>query len=189
MAARHVVRKLPRAAKSPGRSDMLARVRTVAFHGVEVIDVETQVSIASGLPAFTVVGLQDEAVAESRERVSHGAGGARSLAATARNRPDQHRPRQQPRHLPGPGATRGGDDPVPLRLAIRAGPGLQPCAALRPGLPGAYLRPAARPHRPAYRCAGGVPRRPRAAAIEGEQRGAGAPGRRRPRTAALALRG
>src|SRR5262250_2555071 len=40
---------------------MVARVRTVAFHGVEVIEVETQVTIASGLP--------DKAVAESRERV------------------------------------------------------------------------------------------------------------------------
>src|SRR5919198_2415705 len=48
---------------------MVARVRTVAFHGVEVIDVEAQVTIASGLPAFTVVGLPDKAVAESRERV------------------------------------------------------------------------------------------------------------------------
>src|SRR6201998_3607619 len=48
---------------------MVARVRTVAFHGVEVIDVDPQVTIASGLPAFTVVGLPDKAVAESRERV------------------------------------------------------------------------------------------------------------------------
>jgi magnesium chelatase family protein len=48
---------------------MVARVRTVAFHGVEVIEVETQVTIASGLPAFAVVGLPDKAVAESRERV------------------------------------------------------------------------------------------------------------------------
>jgi magnesium chelatase family protein len=48
---------------------MVARVRTVAFHGVEVIEVETQVTIAAGLPAFTVVGLPDKAVAESRERV------------------------------------------------------------------------------------------------------------------------
>src|SRR6516165_9949542 len=48
---------------------MVARVRTVAFHGVEVIAVETQVTIVSGLPAFTVVGLPDKAVAESRERV------------------------------------------------------------------------------------------------------------------------
>ncbi|MGA8549683.1 MAG: YifB family Mg chelatase-like AAA ATPase, partial [Stellaceae bacterium] len=48
---------------------MAAQVRTVAFHGIEVLEVETQVTIASGLPAFTVVGLPDKAVAESRERV------------------------------------------------------------------------------------------------------------------------
>ena len=48
---------------------MVAKVRTVAFHGVEVIEVETQVTIASGLPAFTVVGLPDKGVAELRERV------------------------------------------------------------------------------------------------------------------------
>jgi magnesium chelatase family protein len=48
---------------------MVARVRTVAFHGVDVIDVETQVTITPGLPAFAVVGLPDKAVAESRERV------------------------------------------------------------------------------------------------------------------------
>ena len=48
---------------------MVAKVRTVAFQGVEVIEVETQVTIASGLPAFTIVGLPDKAVAESRERV------------------------------------------------------------------------------------------------------------------------
>jgi magnesium chelatase family protein len=48
---------------------MVARVRTVAFHGVEVVDVETQVTIAAGIPAFNVVGLPDKAVAESRERV------------------------------------------------------------------------------------------------------------------------
>src|SRR5271154_5374673 len=48
---------------------MAAQVRTVAFHGIEVMEVETQVTIASGLPAFTVVGLPDKAVGESRERV------------------------------------------------------------------------------------------------------------------------
>ncbi|MBV8118988.1 MAG: YifB family Mg chelatase-like AAA ATPase, partial [Alphaproteobacteria bacterium] len=48
---------------------MAAQVRTVAFHGIEVIEVETQVTISSGLPAFTIVGLPDKAVAESRERV------------------------------------------------------------------------------------------------------------------------
>jgi magnesium chelatase family protein len=48
---------------------MVARVRTVAFHGVEVIAVEAQVTITSTVPVFTVVGLPDKAVAESRERV------------------------------------------------------------------------------------------------------------------------
>src|SRR3954471_19254809 len=48
---------------------MVARVRTVAFHGVEIRDIETQVTIVAGLPAFTVVGLPDKAVGESRERV------------------------------------------------------------------------------------------------------------------------
>ena len=62
---------------------MVARVRTVAFHGVEVIEVETQVTIASGLPAFTVVGLPDKAVAESRERV-RAALGALGLALPSR---------------------------------------------------------------------------------------------------------
>ena len=48
---------------------MVARVRTVAFHGVEVVEVEVQATIAAGLPAFALVGLPDKAVAESRERV------------------------------------------------------------------------------------------------------------------------
>src|SRR5262249_23176980 len=51
-----------------GGGGMVARVRTVAFHGVEVIEVETQVTIASGLPAFTGVGPPDRAAPESRER-------------------------------------------------------------------------------------------------------------------------
>jgi magnesium chelatase family protein len=48
---------------------MVARIRSVAFSGIEVLEVDVQVTIASGLPAFTVVGLPDKAVAESRERV------------------------------------------------------------------------------------------------------------------------
>jgi magnesium chelatase family protein len=55
--------------RSTADCGMVARVRTVAFSGVDVIEVETQVTIASGLPTFTVVGLPDKAVAESRERV------------------------------------------------------------------------------------------------------------------------
>jgi magnesium chelatase family protein len=48
---------------------MVARVRTVAFEGVDVLDVDVQVQISSGLVAFILVGLPDKAVAESRERV------------------------------------------------------------------------------------------------------------------------
>ncbi|HMK69046.1 MAG TPA: YifB family Mg chelatase-like AAA ATPase [Stellaceae bacterium] len=48
---------------------MVARVKTVAFSGIEVLEIETQVTITSGVVAFTVVGLPDKAVAESRERV------------------------------------------------------------------------------------------------------------------------
>ncbi|GAB5469266.1 MAG: YifB family Mg chelatase-like AAA ATPase [Rhodospirillales bacterium] len=48
---------------------MVARVATVAFHGIEVVDVDVQVQVSAGLPSFTVVGLPDKAVAESRERV------------------------------------------------------------------------------------------------------------------------
>jgi magnesium chelatase family protein len=48
---------------------MVARIHTVAFQGIETLPVEVQVHIGAGLPAFTVVGLPDKAVAESRERV------------------------------------------------------------------------------------------------------------------------
>ena len=48
---------------------MVARIRTVAFQGIEVLEVDAQVTIASGIVAFNVVGLPDKAVAESRERV------------------------------------------------------------------------------------------------------------------------
>ena len=48
---------------------MLARINTVAFNGLEILNVDLQVQISSGLPAFTIVGLPDKAVAESRERV------------------------------------------------------------------------------------------------------------------------
>src|SRR5262249_19174837 len=48
---------------------MVARVNTVAFQGIEVRAIDVQVQISSGLPAFTIVGLPDKAVAESKERV------------------------------------------------------------------------------------------------------------------------
>ncbi len=48
---------------------MVAHVNTVAFQGVDVVGIDCQVQMAAGLPAFTVVGLPDKAVGESRERV------------------------------------------------------------------------------------------------------------------------
>jgi magnesium chelatase family protein len=48
---------------------MTARVNTVAFAGIDVLDIDVQVQVAAGMPAFTVVGLPDKAVGESRERV------------------------------------------------------------------------------------------------------------------------
>src|SRR5436190_5995649 len=63
---------------------MVARVRTVAFSGVDVVDVEAQVTITPGLPAFAVVGLPDKTVAESRERVRS------ALAALGLSLPSRH---------------------------------------------------------------------------------------------------
>jgi magnesium chelatase family protein len=48
---------------------MVARVRTVAFQGIDCLPVDVEVQVAPGLPAFNVVGLPDKAVGESRERV------------------------------------------------------------------------------------------------------------------------
>lgn len=48
---------------------MVTRVATVAFEGIEARAVDVQVQITPGAVAFTVVGLPDKAVAESRERV------------------------------------------------------------------------------------------------------------------------
>lgn len=48
---------------------MLANVKTAAVVGLDGQEIEVQVDIASGLPAFTVVGLPDTAVQEARERV------------------------------------------------------------------------------------------------------------------------
>lgn len=48
---------------------MTAHISTVAFQGIEVLPVDVQCQLGNGLPALTVVGLPDKAVAESRERV------------------------------------------------------------------------------------------------------------------------
>jgi len=48
---------------------MVARITTVAFQGFEVLDVDVQVQMSPGLPAFTVVGLPDKAVAKPAKKV------------------------------------------------------------------------------------------------------------------------
>lgn len=48
---------------------MVTRAHTVAFLGVEARPVEVQCAVTPGLPAFSLVGLPDKAVSESKERV------------------------------------------------------------------------------------------------------------------------
>ena len=48
---------------------MVARIHTVAFQGIRAVEIIVQVSITPGLPAFSIVGLPDKAVAESKERI------------------------------------------------------------------------------------------------------------------------
>jgi len=48
---------------------MVARIKTVAFQGVDTLPVDVQVQISGGINGFAVVGLPDKAVGESRERV------------------------------------------------------------------------------------------------------------------------
>lgn len=48
---------------------MLTKVNTCAVIGMDGAIVEVEVDISPGLPTFTVVGLPDTAVQESRERV------------------------------------------------------------------------------------------------------------------------
>lgn len=48
---------------------MTSRAATVAFQGIEAVPVDVQAHFLSGAVAFSVVGLADKAVAESRERI------------------------------------------------------------------------------------------------------------------------
>lgn len=47
----------------------ISRITTFAFEGVEARPIDVQVQLSSGAPSFTIVGLPDKAVGESRERV------------------------------------------------------------------------------------------------------------------------
>ncbi len=48
---------------------MVQKVSSVTFQGVDTKEIDVQVQIANGLPSFTIVGLPDKAVGESKERV------------------------------------------------------------------------------------------------------------------------
>ena len=48
---------------------MLASIPSAVLHGVDGIPVAVEVHVSNGLPGFTVVGLPDAAVRESRDRV------------------------------------------------------------------------------------------------------------------------
>ena len=49
--------------------NQLSVTNTVAFSGIEVLEVQVQISISSGMPAFIICGLPDKAVNESRDRI------------------------------------------------------------------------------------------------------------------------
>jgi magnesium chelatase family protein len=46
-----------------------ASIKTISFLGITTIGIDVQIQVFNGLPAFTVVGLPDKTVAESRERI------------------------------------------------------------------------------------------------------------------------
>ena len=48
---------------------MVSKTYSVAFQGIEALQVVIEVQMSSGNPLFSIVGLADKAIAESRERV------------------------------------------------------------------------------------------------------------------------
>lgn len=48
---------------------MVTRISSVTWSGINVLDVDIQVKISTGIPCFTIVGLADKTVTEARERV------------------------------------------------------------------------------------------------------------------------
>jgi magnesium chelatase family protein len=48
---------------------MVAKIKTLSFNGIDVAPIDVQVKISNGMSSFTIVGLPDKAVGESKERV------------------------------------------------------------------------------------------------------------------------
>jgi magnesium chelatase family protein len=99
----------------------IARVLSFAFSGIEPVPVEVQVQIASGLPAFLVVGLADKAVAESRERVRA------ALAGLGLSLPPK---RVLVNLAPADIAKEGSHLDLPIALAVLAAMDVLPCEEL-----------------------------------------------------------
>ena len=122
---------------------MVTRVATVAFEGIEARAVDVQVQIAPGAVAFTLVGLPDKAVAESRERV-RSALIASGLALPAKRITCNLAPADLPKE--------GSHYDLPIALAVMGAIGALPADALgaRDAAPRRLeLRPrSARDHRP-----------------------------------------
>ncbi len=73
--------------------NMLAKLYSGAIVGLEGELVEVEVSIASGLPAFHIVGLPDSMITESKERVRAAVANSGAPAVPspeAPRRPDAH---------------------------------------------------------------------------------------------------
>ena len=100
---------------------MAVRVATVAFEGIEARPVDVQVQISNGNVAFSVVGLGDKAVGESRERV-RAALIASGLAMPARRVTVNLAPADMPKE--------GSHYDLPIALAIMAAIGALPSDAL-----------------------------------------------------------
>lgn len=48
---------------------MLAKIKSAAILGIDALPVEVEADLSNGLPSFTIVGLPDKAIEESRERI------------------------------------------------------------------------------------------------------------------------
>ena len=99
----------------------LAHIYTVAFEGMEAREVDVQVHIAPGIPSFSIVGLANKAVGESRERV-RAALSAVGLALP----PSRITVNLAPADLP----KEGSHYDLPIALALLSAMGVLPCSEI-----------------------------------------------------------
>lgn len=100
---------------------MVARVTTLAFQGIEAVPVDVQVHLGSGAVQFSIVGLADKAVGESRERV-RAALAASGLALPAKRITVNLAPADLPKE--------GSHYDLPIALGIMSAIGAIPSGAL-----------------------------------------------------------